>query len=257
MRLRDLEEALQTVRPFDKEVQKIELEQFPTSYHIASRVVHMAANNDDITGKIVIDLGTGTGMLGIGCALMGALHVLGVDADSDALSIAQTNIEEVEEEETMDLLLSDVCSLPLRTCTGLFGCDTVIMNPPFGTRNPGIDVLFLEKAMQLKPRAIYSMHKTSTRKFLVKKASTEWGLKVEVMAELAFDIPKMYKMHKEKSKDVAVDLIRFELPESMRWSSMSPERPILMPHSFWDCGTASEKNASDDDRQQEAGPLGL
>eukprot|EP00613_Pedinella_sp_CCMP2098_P011602 CAMPEP_0171652520 /NCGR_PEP_ID=MMETSP0990-20121206/39009_1 /TAXON_ID=483369 /ORGANISM="non described non described, Strain CCMP2098" /LENGTH=138 /DNA_ID=CAMNT_0012231767 /DNA_START=10 /DNA_END=425 /DNA_ORIENTATION=+ len=138
----------------------------------------------------------------------------------------------------MDLLLSDVCSLPLRTCTGLFGCDTVIMNPPFGTRNPGIDVLFLEKAMQLKPRA-------------------NGGLKVEVMAELAFDIPKMYKMHKEKSKDVAVDLIRFELPESMRWSSMSPERPILMPHSFWDCGTASEKNASDDDRQQEAGPLGL
>jgi len=66
------------------------------------------------------------------------------------------------------------------------------MNPPFGTRNTGIDVTFLEQAIALRPRAIYSLHKTSTRKFLVKKATEEWGLEVEVIAELRFDIPKMY-----------------------------------------------------------------
>lgn len=65
------------------------------------------------------------------------------------------------------------------------------MNPPFGTRNTGIDVAFLEQAIELRPRAIYSLHKTSTRKFLVKKATEEWGLEVEVIAELRFDIPKM------------------------------------------------------------------
>ncbi|CAM9502521.1 unnamed protein product, partial [Choristocarpus tenellus] len=44
------------------------------------------------------------------------------------------------------------------------GCvDTVIMNPPFGTRNSGIDMIFLEQALQVASTAVYSMHKSSTR----------------------------------------------------------------------------------------------
>ena len=143
---------------------------------------------DIIEGKAVVDLGTGTGMLGIECTLMNAAHVLGVDKDPDALAIAQANIEEADVEEKMDLLLSDVSSLPVHTRTGMFHCDILITIPPFSTRNAGIEILFLEKAMRLKPRAIYSMHKTSTRKFLVNKAPSEWGLQVEVIAELAFGI---------------------------------------------------------------------
>ena len=158
MRLRDLEQALQSVRPFDTTLQKIDLEQFPTSYHIASHVIHPASKYDDIEGKVVVDLGTGTAMLGIGCALMGASHVVGVDADADALAIAQANISDLDVEEVMDIMQCDVGSLPLKpkTC-GLV--DSVIMNPPFGTRNKGIDVLFLEQALALRPRAIYSLHK--------------------------------------------------------------------------------------------------
>ena len=190
MRLRDLESALQCVRPFDTAVQKIELEQFPTSPHIAACVVHTAESNyGDIEDKVVLDLGTGTGMLGIGCVMMGASRVFGVDADMDALAIAQANIEECEVDDTMELLLCDVSSLPIR-CTGAAQIDTVIMNPPFGTRNKGIDSLFLEKAISLRPRAIYSLHKTSTRKFLLKQA-IRWGVKVDVLAELAFNIPKV------------------------------------------------------------------
>ena len=223
MRLRDLEAALQRVKPFDKKLQKIDLEQFPTSWHIASRLIQCATENGDIEEKFVVDLGTGTSMLGIGCALMGAQAVLGLDADIDALNIARENIEESDVEELMDLVLCDVCSMPLN----LNSCeksrvDTVVMNPPFGTRNKGIDIVFLEKAMQLRPKAIYSLHKTSTRKFLLKKAA-EWGLQVEVMAELKFDIPKMYKHHKQKSLDVEVDFIRFELPDEMREASPPTE----------------------------------
>lgn len=40
--------------------------------------------------------------------------------------------------------------------------DTVIMNPPFGTRNTGIDTAFVLKGMQYSS-AVYSLHKTSTR----------------------------------------------------------------------------------------------
>eukprot|EP00984_Skeletonema_dohrnii_P008925 scaffold3319_cov72-Skeletonema_dohrnii-CCMP3373.AAC.2 len=87
--------------------------------------------------------------------------------------------------------------------------DTVITNPPFGTKNnEGIDVQFLKTAIRLARRSVYSFHKTSTRPFLVKLLRDKWGLNVEVVAEMKFDIPNMYKFHKQKCVDVEVDLIR-------------------------------------------------
>lgn len=44
----------------------------------------------------------------------------------------------------------------------LLGFDTIVMNPPFGTRNTGIDTIFLLNAMK-NARVVYSLHKTSTR----------------------------------------------------------------------------------------------
>lgn len=86
--------------------------------------------------------------------------------------------------------------------------DTVLTNPPFGTKNnPGIDVAFLATACRLAKKSIYSFHKTSTRKFLLKKITTEWNLGASVVAEMKFDIPNMYKFHKKKNVDVCVDLI--------------------------------------------------
>ena len=232
MRLRDLEAALQRVRPFNTKLQKIDLEQFPTGWHIAARLVHTAASCSDIEGKTVVDLGTGTCMLGIGCALLGAEHVIGLDADIDALRIARENIDEAGVDSVCDLLLCDVVDMPLFLTNGLPRVDTVVMNPPFGTRNKGIDVRFIEQAIALRPRAIYSLHKSSTRKFLISKAA-EWGLHVEVIAELRFDIPKMYKHHKQKIADVEVDFIRFELPDAMRHPPPTPPpvptSPITLP----------------------------
>ena len=87
--------------------------------------------------------------------------------------------------------------------------DTVITNPPFGTKhNEGIDVQFLKTAIRLAKRAVYSFHKTSTRPFLLKLLKEKWNLNAEVVAEMKFDIKNMYKFHKDKSKDVEVDLLR-------------------------------------------------
>jgi predicted RNA methylase len=66
----------------------------------------------------------------------------------------------------------------------------------------------LEK--QIASTAVYSLHKTSTRDYIVKKA-TQWGAKVDVIAELKFDIPQMYKFHKQKSVDIDVDFLRFDV----------------------------------------------
>ena len=51
------------------------------------------------------------------------------------------------------------------------------------------------------------MHKTSTRAF-IKKRCAEWGCEASVVAELKFEIPKMYKHHRKASLDVDVDFWR-------------------------------------------------
>jgi predicted RNA methylase len=62
MKLKHLESALSEVDLFENP--SIELEQVPTSPHIASRMIHTAAETyGDITDQVVGDFGMGTGML--------------------------------------------------------------------------------------------------------------------------------------------------------------------------------------------------
>uniref|UniRef100_A0A2K6S9R1 Methyltransferase like 5 n=1 Tax=Saimiri boliviensis boliviensis TaxID=39432 RepID=A0A2K6S9R1_SAIBB len=87
--------------------------------------------------------------------------------------------------------------------------DTVIMNPPFGTKNnKGTDMTFLKTALEMARTAVYSLHKSSTREHIQKKAA-EWKIKIDIIAELRYDLPASYKFHKKKSVDIEVDLIRF------------------------------------------------
>ena len=92
---------------------------------------------------------------------------------------------------------------------------TVLMNPPFGTKNnAGIDVAFLRAALSLARtnplRAIYSMHKTSTREHLKRKAE-EWKCSLTVIAEMKFDLPAKYAFHRKDNVTIQVDLLRFGL----------------------------------------------
>ncbi|KAI8815358.1 methyltransferase-like protein 5-like protein [Cladochytrium replicatum] len=219
MRLKDVESLLQQCGTFDKP--KIQFEQYPTSPHIAARLLHTAQSSfEDIESCTVVDLGVGCGVLSVGAAALDAGHVIGIDIDEDALAKAQSNVDELE--VGVDLLRMDVVSqLPeLRLGDGVledeearnqwrFTADTVIMNPPFGTKTvKGVDLMFLNRAFQIAETAVYSLHKSSTRNFIIKKAA-EWGWKGEVVAELRYDIPNMYKFHKQKSVDIEVDFLRF------------------------------------------------
>lgn len=90
---------------------------------------------------------------------------------------------------------------------------TILMNPPFGTKNnAGIDVAFLKAGLSLRStnplRAIYSMHKTSTREHLKKKAE-DWKCSFAVIAEMKFDLPAKYSFHKKDNVTIQVDLLRF------------------------------------------------
>jgi len=84
------------------------------------------------------------------------------------------------------------------------------MNPPFGTKTVGADFGFLKVGTKLvRPGGhIYSLHKTSTRDFFLKKARN-MGIQGQVLAQVYFDLPKSYKFHKQKTKDVEVDFWEF------------------------------------------------
>lgn len=209
MKLKELESLMQDIAPFEDP--KVELEQYPTGAHLASRLLYTVANSyDEFEGQTVIDLGCGTAMLSIGAAMLGALHVVGVDVDDDALRIAQANVEEYEDHLAIDFVLCDVRNVAAQA---RLTADTVIMNPPFGTRRKGADIEFLRAAFALSRHSVYSLHKSSTRDYIQRLAQRELRAQsAEVLAQLRYDLPATYKFHKQKSKDIEVDLWRFEVP---------------------------------------------
>jgi len=207
MKRRELEQHLEDVDGFEKP--KILLEQYVTKPHIASCMIHTIENvYGDINQKMILDLGCGCSVLGIGSALMGASYVLGVDIDHDALEIAKANVDYTEL-TNVNFLQCDVRNLPSILNGQKF--DTVIMNPPFGTKhNKGLDCLFVEIALQsVKDNGVvYSLHKTSTRDFFRRK-STSWNTDSRVLAQLRYDLPATYKFHSKSSVDIEVDFWRF------------------------------------------------
>ena len=105
--------------------------------------------------------------------MLGAGAVTGVDIDPDALDTFQQNIVDFDM-ENVDLVNIDVKEVD-KVLRQKF--EVVIMNPPFGTKhNKGLDMLFLEKGLKLATRAVYSLHKSSTRDHVLKKAES-WGAK--------------------------------------------------------------------------------
>jgi len=206
MKLKELECHLQEVDEFEEP--KILLEQYPTRPHIAACMIHtMASTFDDVEDRSILDLGCGSGVLTIGCVMLGAATVLGLDLDPDALDTCQQNLEAFDI-DNVDLINGNVTDAD-QILRQKF--DVVIMNPPFGTKhNKGLDLLFLEKGIKLATRAVYSLHKTSTREHVLKKGEA-WGTKPQVVAELRYDLPATYKHHKKASVDIEVDFIRFAI----------------------------------------------
>ena len=132
MKLKQLEGLLQNLNVFEKP--KVDLEQYPTTPHIASHMLYTIDQTfDDIQGSSVADLGCGCGVLSVGAAILGSDYVVGFDIDADALELAKQNLDEsgVERVELVQCDIANIDSMIVRA--DLF--DTVIMNPPFGTKN--------------------------------------------------------------------------------------------------------------------------
>ena len=176
---------------------RLELEQYPVSARVAAELLYMAGfERNDLHGATV-DLGTGTGRLAVGAALMGSRKVVGVDLDERAIFLAREN--GVAAGVQVEWVVSDIGDVE-----GVY--DAVVMNPPYGTRTPHLDVQFLDRAFQLAP-IVYSIHKSSTRDYL-KQAVTRRNREIDEIRGMDLDIPHLFPFHQKKRKNVKVDLYR-------------------------------------------------
>jgi len=180
---------------------RIRLEQYTIPASIAADILfHAAFVYRDIAGKAVADLGTGTGRLAIGAALLGACQTVAVDIDRVAISVARENAEVAKVD--IEWILGD-----LDAVRGKF--DTIIMNPPFGTKRRHLDKVFLEKAIEIG-RVVYSIHKSATREYILGHLKRR-GCAVHAIHEYTLDLPRMFEHHRKRRYPVNVDCYRIQV----------------------------------------------
>ncbi|MBI2545089.1 MAG: 50S ribosomal protein L11 methyltransferase [Candidatus Aenigmarchaeota archaeon] len=187
------------------ETPKPSLEQYTIPGELAADILHQAYMSGDIEGKVVYDLGCGSGRLAIGALILGAKEVIAVDIDDQVLNVAEQNMEfiitnNIAVKGSIKFIKSD-----LKKFSGK--CDTVIQNPPFGIQKEHADRIFLEKALECGNK-IYSLHKDGYEKtvqFLTKFIEDRGG-QVEKIIPYKFPIQHMFKFHDKPKKEIEVDL---------------------------------------------------
>jgi rRNA N6-adenosine-methyltransferase METTL5 len=72
--------------------------------------------------------------------------VTGFEIDPEAIAIGKDNVDKMELTEIVEFFNADISQLNFKHKKYF---DTIIMNPPFGTRKEGIDMVFLKKALEV------------------------------------------------------------------------------------------------------------
>lgn len=197
---RSLERRLETLAGFDDP--RLDLEQYLTPAAIAAHVVHLAGLRGDL-GRIVVDLGAGTGILALGAAVRGAEPVLGIERDANAIAIARENERLVDPPAPVQWIMSDATRVPL-CCRDA----TVLMNPPFGAQAGAVhaDREFLATAAEIAAVS-YSIHNAGSREFVEAFAGDRGGRVTEAFTA-RIDLPRQFDFHEEARTEIAAEVFR-------------------------------------------------
>jgi putative methylase len=171
-------------------------EQVVTPAERAAELLGEAELRGDIAGRTVADLGSGTGVLAIGAALLGAAEVFGVERDATAMLTARRNADRVGVsvrwvEEEVEGFRSPV--------------QTVLMNPPFGAQKRGADRPFWDAAIAVASGAIYAFALADSRTFIERRA-VGGGARIESRRAVRWVLPRTFAHHRERRRDLPVDL---------------------------------------------------
>lgn len=168
-------------------------EQYPTDSEVAAEMLWQAFMVGDIEGKVIADLGCGTGILGIGCLLLDAKKVYFVDIDSKALEILKKNLEGIKGE--YEILNIDVKDFDKKV-------DVVVENPPFGVQKKHADKVFLETAFKVG-QIVYSLHKPESENF-IKGVCRDNSCEITNYCQYSFPLKGTMKHHTRKIHRIKV-----------------------------------------------------
>lgn len=232
MKKTELIDTIQHLQGFERP--QLQLEQYITdAVATADLLYHIAFEQQDLMGNLIVDLGCGSGNLGIAAALLGAVHVVAVDIDTEVLKILDQNLHHLELENKFTVIQADIRTIDISSqIHKIFNTQILnqvsdlknpqissnladsssnivtISNPPFGVHQKGIDVKFLQAALSFSD-IIYSIHLSNpmSREYLTQKIH-QFGGQITEMATLYLMIKESYAHHKRHIKKIATDVYR-------------------------------------------------
>jgi len=181
---------------------KVLLEQYSLPAQLIAFI--LVCVEKDLMNQRIVEFGSGTGRISLPLLKFFSAHLLCVDIDSETMH----GLKRLLKSEKLDaeLLLSAIEFL--ETYSWKDSYEVTIMNPPFGTKRRGIDIVFLEKALIFSKKVI-SIHKSNREsRRLIDRISRNYNKSCEILATLEFPIPPLYVFHKKKSHYVYVDVYR-------------------------------------------------
>ncbi len=198
MKLRKLEMLLEKVEGFANP--RPDREQYQTPAPLAARLLYTAFLAGDIAGLRVLELGSGTGILGIGAALLGAGEVIGAEMDPDAIRIAAQNAQTLG----VDLMLISADLTAPDASALIPHADTVVMNPPFGAQKEHADRPFIDMALE-KAEVVYGIFNAGSEGFIRNYVADRAEITAVIAAE--FTIPRTFFFHTDDHRDIPVEII--------------------------------------------------
>lgn len=197
----ELERRLEDVEGFDEP--RVALEQYPTPPDVAAHLLHLAAMRGDLSGRTVVDLGAGTGVLSLGAALLGPRRVLGVERDPAALATARENEAALAPPAPVSWLRGDATRPPLAA-----GDATVVSNPPFGAQDgaAGADRGFLAAAGALASVS-YTLHNAGSLSFVESFVADAGGAVTDAF-RVRLSLPRQFEFHERETATVDALAVR-------------------------------------------------